>query len=51
MDVIDKEVAIMKAMVGSAHALTLLSVDTAPIDGVTHKFIATRSAANICFER
>lgn len=42
MTVIDSEVAVMQAMTGSAHALTLLSVDTAPMHGNTHKFIATR---------
>ena len=42
MTIIDTEVAVMKALAGSAHAVTLLSVDSAPMDGNTHKFIATR---------
>ena len=50
MAVIDKEVAVMKALAGSAHALTLLPVDTAPQDGNTHSFIATRSAADLLLD-
>lgn len=44
MTIVDTEVAVMTALAGSAHALSLLSVGTAPVDGNTHKFISTRSA-------
>lgn len=48
MEHIDKEVVVLHAMTGSAHALTLLSHDTGLLEGQTHKFIATRSAPFVC---
>lgn len=48
MENVDKEVVVLKAMTGSAHALTLMSHGTALLEGKTHKYIATRSAPYSC---
>lgn len=43
MENVDKEVAVLQAVTGSAHALTLMSHGTALLEGKMHKFIVTRS--------
>lgn len=41
-DVVDREVNVMNSMTGSAHALSLLSENSALLDGKLHHFMATR---------
>ena len=48
MEHVDKELVVLEAMTGSAHALTLVSHDTALLEGKEHKFISTRSAPYTC---
>lgn len=48
MEHVDKELVVLEAMTGSAHALTLVSHDTAVREGQQHMFISTRSAPYTC---
>lgn len=47
-EIVDKEVAVLETMNGSAHALTLMSHGTALLEGQMHKYIATRWALHTC---
>lgn len=44
-EIVDKEVAVLEVMSGSAHTLTLMSHGTALLEGQMHKYIATRWAS------
>ena len=44
-EIVDKEVTVLEAMSGSAHTLTLVSHNTALLEGQMHKYIATRWAS------